>query len=168
MRESETYTHRRHTSRGSKYCNFQKRFTLHLKQLQQEQKEHASNNVQADILQSRNLQPTERLLATRRLKQENLETTSEEDNRDIYNDRQIPASENSDNLQADKQGTQSGNKLLIQVQNENSDVAFSNEQRNYGSLKKCFLDAKKADFHKMKNRRWQYYMKDGTLFWFFV
>lgn len=56
-----------YTCGGSKCFDNQKRFTLTLKRLQQEQQERAINNGQTDILQSGRLQPTERSLTTRRL-----------------------------------------------------------------------------------------------------
>lgn len=36
------------------------------------------------------------------------------------------------------------------------------------SLRKCFDKAKKRDFRKVKNERWQLYIKDATLFRYFV
>lgn len=50
------------------------------------------------------------------------------------------------------------------------DVSFPNEQGNDSSLKKCFINAKKADFHKTKNEKLQFYLKmtQFTLFRFFA
>lgn len=103
--------------------------------------------------------------------QDVLEKIPEEDDGNTRNGGTTPAVEISGLLENSEPMPITNYKLTIQEQDDNnkgespvttfdsfrnSDVFFSEEQQKDSSLKKWFLNATKADFHKTKNRKWQF------------